>query len=359
MNLNQTQHIDVRHSGWEQIYQSRFVCADDAVKLIKSGDRVVLGHACAEPQALVNALLKRADELSDVEIMYVLTLNSTLSCQKEYRCSFRHNSLFVGNVIRGEVHAGAVDFTPCYFHEVPKLFREGITQVDVALITVSPPDEEGRVSLGISVDFTKEAALCARTVIAEVNPSMPNTRAGSYLCVNDIDMFVYSDVPLAEMPHSRVGETELTIGRYISELIADGDCIQTGIGAIPEAVLSQLTDKNDLGIHTELLTDSIMPLVESGVITCSKKNFMTGKVVAAFAMGSHKFYSWLDRHPMVEFHPVDFTNDPFVIARNDNMVTINSALAVDLLGQVAADMIGPRQYSGVRAERPAQSDPGH
>lgn len=347
MNLNQTQQIEVKHSGWEQVYQSRFVCADDAVKQIKSGDRVVLGHACAEPQALVNALLKRAHELRNVEIMHLLSVNAARYCRKEYRNSFRHNSLFVGSSIREEVHAGTVDFTPCYFHEVPKLFRDGMMPVDAALITVSLPDEDGRVSLGISVDYTKEAALCAGTVIAEVNPCMPHTGAGSCLRVEDIDMFVNSDAPLAEVPHPRVGDTELTIGRYASKLIADGDCLQIGIGAIPEAVLSQLTDKNDLGVHTELLTDSIMPLVDSGVITCSRKNFMPGKIISNMAMGSQEFYSWLDRHPMVEFHPVDFTNDPFVIARNDNMVTINSALAIDLLGQVAADTIGPKQYSGV------------
>ena len=347
MNLNQTQQVEVQPLGWEQSYQRRFVSADEAVKLIKSGDRVVFGHACAEPQALVNALLKRADELRNVEIMHLLTVNSARYCREEYRDSFRHNSLFVGNSIRSEVHAGIVDFTPCYFHEVPKLFREGIMPVDAAFITVSPPDEGGRVSLGISVDYTKEAALCAGTVIAEVNPCMPNTGAGSYLSVDDIDLFVHSDVPLAEVPHSRVGETELSIGRYAAELIADGDCLQIGIGAIPEAVLSRLTDKKELGVHTELLTDSIMPLVDSGVITCSRKNFMPGKIISNMAMGTSKFYSWLNRHPMVEFHPVDFTNDPFVIARNDNMVTINSALAIDLMGQVAADMIGPKQYSGV------------
>ena len=347
MNLNQTQQVKIQHSGWEQSYQSRFVCAEEAVKLIKSGDRVVLAHACAEPQALVNAMLKRADELRNVEIMHLISVNSARYCQEEYRDSFRHNSLFVGNSIREGVEAGLVDFTPCYFHEVPKLFRDGIMPVDVALITVSPPDELGRVSLGISVDYTKEAALCARIVIAEVNPCMPNTGGGSFLSVKDIDMFVHSEEPLAEVPHARVGETELAIGKYASELIADGDCLQIGIGAIPEAVLSRLSDKKDLGVHTELLTDSIMPLVDSGVITCSKKNFMPGKIVSNMAMGTSKFYSWLNRHPMVEFHPVEFTNDPFVIARNDNMVTINSALAVDLLGQVAADMIGSKQYSGV------------
>lgn len=347
MNPNQTQHVKVQDIDWKQRFQERLVSADEAVKVIKSGDRVVLGHACGEPRSLVQAMLSRAGTLRNVEIVQLLTLNPVQYCSSEYQGSFRYNSLFVGGSVRSAVNEGLADFTPCYFHQVPQFFREQRLPVDVALISVSSPDMNGRMSLGVSVDYTKEAALCAKTVIAEVNSHMPVTGGESFLHASDIDYFVLNDIPLTELPAPRIGDTERSIGKYASSLIHDGDCLQIGIGAIPDAVMGELSDKKDLGVHTELLTDSIMPLVDSGVITCRKKNFKPGRIISNMAMGSGRLYSWLDNHPMVEFHPADFTNDPFIIARNDNMVTINSALAVDLLGQVAADMIGAKQYSGV------------
>ncbi len=333
--------------SWRQRYYGRLVSAENAVKLIKSGDRIVLGHACAEPQSLVHAMLDRAPVLRDVEIVHMLPANSSLYCEHQYRDSFRHNSLFAGHSTRRAVNEGAADYTPCYFYQVPQLFKDGTLPVDVALISVSPPDADGLVSLGISVDYTREAALNAKIVIAEVNPNMPNTGGKSYLSVDDIDLFVPTSAPLMEIAPPNTGEIEMSIGRYISTLIHDGDCLQIGFGSIPDAVLRYLTNRRDLGIHTEMLSDSIMPLVDCGVINGTRKNFMPGKIVANLALGTNKFYRWLDRHPMVEMYPVDFTNDPMVIARNDNMVTVNAAISVDLLGQVAADTIGPRQFSGV------------
>jgi 4-hydroxybutyrate CoA-transferase len=336
-----------RYADWRRLYRERLVRAEDAVKQVKSFDRVVLGHACSEPRSLVDALLDRAPELRGVEILHLLSLNSARYCREEYRESFRHHSLFLGKNTRQAASEGLADFTPCYFHQVPRLFMEGTLPVDVAMVTVSPPGEQGMMSLGISVDYTKAAALCAKTVIAEVNPHMPDTGGSSYLSMDDVDMLVESDTPLMEYPTSRPDELYLTIGEKVSSLIADGDCLQIGIGSLAEAVLRSLEDKRDLGIHSELLTGSIMHLVESGVVTCMRKNVNPGKIIASFAMGTARFYAWLHENPMVEMHPVELVNDPFIIARNDNMVTVNSAIAVDLLGQVAADTIGPRQYSGV------------
>lgn len=336
-----------RRVDWKRKYRDRLVRAGEAVKQVKSFDRVVLGHACAEPRSLVAALLDRAGELTGVEIVHMLPINSSRYCQSIYRGSFRHNSFFVGTSTRQAVNGGLADYTPCYFYQIPHLFRDGTLPVDIAMIMVSPPDEQGRMSLGISVDYTRGAALSARFVIAEVNPNMPDTGGSSYLSLDDVDLLVESGAPLMELPLPGAGPNDQAIGRNVASLIRDRDCLQIGFGAIPEAVVRELSGKKDLGIHSELITDSIMHLVDRGVVTCRKKNFKTGKIIANLAMGTKALYGWLHRNPMVEMHPVDFTNDPFVVARNDNMVTINSAISVDLLGQVAADTIGPRQYSGV------------
>lgn len=337
----------VRNADWRQLYRDRLVRIDEAVRQVKSFDRVVLGHACAEPRLLVDALLKRSPELRGVEILHMASLNSTHYCLDEYRESFRHHSLFLGKTTRQAIAEGLADFTPCHFHQIPRLFMDGTLPVDVAMVTVSPPDERGLMSLGISVDYTRAAALCAKTVIAEVNPHMPDTGGSSYLSLDNVDLLVENDAPLMEYPLSHPDENDLAIGKNVSSLIADGDCLQIGIGRLTEAMLDSLADKRDLGIHSELLTDSVMHLVESGVVTCGKKNFFAGKIIASFAVGTTRFYAWLHENPMLEMHPVEFVNDPFIIARNDNMVTVNSAIAIDLLGQVAADTIGPRQYSGV------------
>ncbi|HAA90175.1 MAG: Acetyl-CoA hydrolase/transferase [Thermoanaerobacterales bacterium 50_218] len=333
--------------NWKEYYQSRTVSADEAVKVVKSGDRVVLAHACGEPQVITEALVDRADELENVEIVHMVAMGKARYCQKEYASSFRHNSLFVGSTSREAVNEGRADYTPVFFHEIPGLFRDGVLPVDVAMVTTTPPDKHGFVSLGISVDYTKQAVFSAKTVIAEVNPNMPRTGGDSVVHVTDIDYFVPVEVPLIELAPPKITEVERAIGNHVASLIRDGDCLQLGIGAIPDAVLSFLKDKKDLGIHSEMISDGVMHLVEEGVITCRRKTFRPGKIVITFAMGTRKFYEWLDGNPMVEFYTVDFTNDPFVIAQNDNMVSINSAIAVDLMGQVAADMLGTRQFSGV------------
>ncbi|MCG8470598.1 MAG: 4-hydroxybutyrate CoA-transferase [Desulfobacterales bacterium] len=332
---------------WKKHYESRQVSLEEAAQKIESGDRVVAGHACGSPEPILEALVKRAEELENVEIVHMVSMGKSEYCLPQYEKRFRHNSIFAGGGSRKAIAERRADFTTCFFSEIPLLFRNGHLPVDVALVTVSEPDKMGNMSLGISVDYTLEAALRAKTVIAEVSPHMPRTTGNSFLHVSDIDLFVKSDRKMIELPLPRIGEVEKAIGSHVASLIQDGDCLQLGIGAIPDAVLTFLDEKRDLGIHSEMVSDGVMHLVEKGVITGRKKNLHPGKIIITFAMGSQGFYQWLDGNSMVEMHPVDYVNDPFVVAQNDNMVSINSAIAVDLLGQVAADSMGARQFSGV------------
>jgi 4-hydroxybutyrate CoA-transferase len=332
---------------WHEYYEQHLTTASEAVKEIKPGDRVVTSHACGEPRSLVDAMVDRADSLEQVEIVHMVSMGSARYCQEEYAKAFRHNSLFVGGSSRKAVNDGRGDYTPCFFSEIPGLFKNNILPVDVALITVSPPDKLGFFCLGISVDYTKQAALSAKKVIANVNPNMPRVGGDSFLHATDIDYFVPTGEPLIELAPPKLGEVEKAIGGHVASIIKDGDCLQLGIGALPDAVLSFLDEKNDLGIHSEMISDGAMRLVNSGVITCRNKTFLPGKIVITFAMGTSTFYEWLNDNTMIEAYPVNFVNDPFTIARNDNIVSINSALAVDLMGQVAATTLGPYQYSGV------------
>jgi len=333
--------------SWTEYYQSKIVSAQDAVTVIKSGDRVVLGHACGEPQLLVDAMVDRAAKLENVEVVHMVAMGKGKYCLPEYSKSFRHNALFAGGPTRKAVAEGRADYTPCFFYQVPGLFRDEILPVDVALITVSIPDKHGYVSLGVSVDYTRQIVKSAKTVIAEVNPNMPNTGGASFVKVEEIDYFVPCEKPLLELNLPTIGEVEKAIGSNIAALINDGDCLQLGIGAIPDAVLTSLGDKNDLGIHSEMISDGVMNLAITGVVNCSRKNLHPDKIVITFAMGTKSFYEWLDDNPMIESYPVDYVNNPIIVGQNDNLVSINSALSVDLLGQVAADTLGAKQFSGV------------
>jgi 4-hydroxybutyrate CoA-transferase len=334
-------------SDWREHYEKRQTTPREAVEVVKSGDRVVTGHACGEPRLVIDALANRADELKDVEIVHMHTLGEGRYCFPEYGDSFRFNGLFLSPATRKAVWEGRADYTPCYFHQVPRLFQDGTLPVDVAMIVVSLPGADGTVSLGISVDYTICAARAAKVVIAEVNPRMPRTGPESRLPVADIDHFIPSDRPLFTITPPVIGEVEKRIGGHIAELIEDGDCLQLGIGAIPDAVLGFLGDKKDLGIHTEMISDGVMHLVEKGVITGARKTIHPGKIVITFVMGTEQLYRWLDGNPIIDAHPVDYTNDPMVVARNDNMVAVNSSISVDLLGQASSESIGPRQFSGV------------
>lgn len=333
--------------NWQEHYNSRIVTAEEAVKNIKSGDRVVLGHACGEPRVLPEAMVNRYQELQDVEVVHMVAMGKGLYAQPDMQGHFRHNGLFIGGPTRKAVTEGRADYTPCFFSEIPGLFRNKVLPVDVALITVTPPDQHGFCSLGVSVDYTLQIVKSARIVIAEVNPNMPRTHGNSSVKVEEIDYFVPSELPLLELARPNIGDVETEIGRHIATLIDDGATLQLGIGAIPDAVLGFLTAKNDLGIHSEMFSDGVMELAQAGVVNCSRKTLHPGKMVVTFLMGTRKLYDWVHENPMVEMYPVDYVNDPYVVAQNDKMVAINSALQVDVLGQVAADTLGPVQFSGV------------
>ncbi len=332
---------------WLVKYQSRFTTAEQAVQVIQSGQRVFLTGNCSVPQKLLAALVEHARGIQDVELIQVLTIGPAPQADPEMEGHIRINTLFISANIRRAVNEGRADFTPCFLSEVPLLFRKGLLPLDVALIHVSPPDEHGFCSLGIEAGLTKTPADVAKVVIAEVNERMPRTLGDSFIHISKIDYAIPVNYPLAELPMGQTNDLSMKIGRHVASLIEDGSTLQMGIGAIPDAVLNFLDDKRDLGIHTELFSDGVIDLVERGVITNEKKSLHPGKIVAGFMLGTQRLYDFVDDNPIVELHPTEYVNDPFVIAKNDRMVSINSAIEVDLTGQICADSIGPRLYSGV------------
>jgi 4-hydroxybutyrate CoA-transferase len=331
---------------WKKDYQQKLTTAAEAVKAVKSGDLIIFSHACGEPRTLPAELVRRADELKDVRVMHQVPMGQALYCQPAHASSFRHIALFAGGPTRQAIWEGRGDYLPRFNFEIPALF-ESQWPVDVAMVTVCPPDKHGFCSLGISVDWTKKGVECARVVIAEVNPNMPRLHGNSFIHVSRVNHFVQVDLPLYELAKKKTTEVEERIGRNVAELIEDECCLQLGIGGIPDAVLANLTGFRDLGIHSEMIADGVMHLVEKGVITGARKTLHKGKIVVTFLMGTGEFYRWLDDNPMIEIHTVDYVNDPAVIARNRKMISINSALEVDLLGQVCADTLGAQQFSGV------------
>jgi 4-hydroxybutyrate CoA-transferase len=332
---------------WKTIYESRLCSAAEAVAHIASGNRVVMGSACGTPEDLIDAMLERAGDLHDVELVAMVSAGRGTYAKPQYAASFRHNSFFVAPSTRKAVDEDRADYTPCFFGEVPRVLSDGTLPCDVAMVTVTPPDKAGNCSMGVSVSYDYTAAKSAKRVIAEVNPNMPFTLGESTLHVSEIDHFVRTDRPIVELPMPEIGETEQTIAAFCAQLIDDGACLQLGYGALPDAVLAFLGEKQDLGIHSEMISDGVMHLVEKGVITCARKSFKNRKIVITVAMGSKALYEWMHLNTMIEMFPVEYTNDPNIIGLNDNMVSINSALTVDLLGQAAADMMGARQYSGI------------
>ena len=333
-------------NNWRELYQKKIVSASQAAAQVKSGDRVVTGHACGEPAALIDALMERAPELENVEIVHMVAMGPAKYAQPGMEKSFRHNALFVGGSTRKAVEEQRADFTPCFFSEIPRLFRQRMLPADVTLLQVTPPDENGFCSYGVSADYTQAAAECARTVIAQMNNCVPRT-GGAKIHLDAIHFIVEQDQPLIELPPPKIGDIEKAIGENIARLIPDGATLQLGIGAIPDAVLLFLKDKKDLGIHSEMFSDGVVVLAEAGVITNRKKTLHPGKFMATFLMGTKKLYDFVNNNPNVELQPVDYINDPFIIGQHDNMISINSALQVDLMGQVNAEMLGSRQFSGV------------
>ena len=335
--------------GWNSIYQSRIVTAQDAVRQIKSGDRVFLTGNCSVPQTVLASLVEYAPQLRDVEIVQALTVGPADYVSPEMQGHLRVNTMFISANIRKAVQEGRTDFTPVLLSEYTLLFKNHHLPVDVALVHLSPPDNYGFCSFGIEVGLTKSPAESAKIIIAEVNQQMPRTLGDSFIHVSKLNYIVPVNYPLPEVVMGGEDNSEITekIAGYIAELIPDGATMQMGIGAIPDAVLKYLYEKKDLGIHTELFSEGVIDLVEAGVLTNARKSLHTGKIVAGFIIGTRRLYEWVDDNPLIELHPTEYVNDPFVIAQNERQVAINSAIEVDLTGQVCADSIGPKLYSGI------------
>jgi acetyl-CoA hydrolase len=333
---------------WTAQYQSRVTSAEEAIKSVKSGNRIFMTGNVSVPQKLLAALVGHAPNVRDIEICQALSVGPNDYVNPSMMGHLRVNTLFISDNVRKAVQEGRADFTPVLLSEFPLLFKNKVLPVDVALIHVSPPDEHGFCSLGVEVGLTKSPAESAKIIIAEVNEQMPRTLGDSFIHVSRLHHIVPVNYPVAELPQGGDGDDiSHKIAGHIAELIPDGATMQMGIGAIPDAVLGFLGHKKDLGIHSEMFSDGVVRLVESGVITNARKTLHPGKIVVGFVLGTHALYEWVHDNPLCEFHRQEYVNDPFVIAQNEKMVAINSAIEVDLTGQVCADSIGPKFYSGV------------
>ena len=331
---------------WRTWYKEHLFTPAQAVQQIKSGQRVVVAHACGEPSIILDALVAPAAQYENVEIIHMVAMGKAAYCQPQYDKNFHHNAFFLGGSTRAAAAEGRVDFTPVYFSEIPGLLREDL-RPNVTLLQCSPPDAHGYVSLGVSVDYTKPAAEASDLVIAQVNQNMPRTLGDSFLHVTQIGCLVEADTPVIELAPPKIGDVERAIGENVASLVRDGDTLQLGSGAIPDAVLLFLKEKNDLGIHTEMFSDGVVELVEAGVITNKAKTLHRGQSVATFLMGTRRLYDYVNNNPAVAMYPVDYVNDPYVIGQNDNLVSINSCVQVDIMGQVVSTSAGLRQISGV------------
>ncbi len=331
---------------WLDDYRAKLVSAPEAVGRIRSGDRVYYGGNAAIPRALIEALAARAEELTEVQLNHVLLLGRDPLSAPEMRGHFRHNSLFVGPADRAAVNDGRADYVPIFLHQIGRLFRERIIPLDVTMVQVSPPDAHGFMSLGVEILASKAACLAASRVIVQVNRHMPRILGDSFLHVSRVDAVVEHDEPLPVLEPKPPTEVERHIGGHVAALIEPGATVQMGIGGIPDAVFKALDGKMELGIHTEMFSDGAMDAVNRGVVTGSRKTLHPGKAVVTFALGSTELYEYLDNNPLIEAHPAEYVNDPFVSSQNDNLVAVNAALEVDLTGQVCSDSIGPTIYSG-------------
>lgn len=333
--------------SWVIDYKKKLRTPNEALRCVQSGMRVYIQPGCAEPETLVEALMKRGPFVHDVEIVHMMTMGCAPYVAPEMAGHFRHNAVFIGANVRDAINDGRADYTPIYLSEIEGLFESGAMPIDVALIEVSPPDAHGFCSFGVGVDTTLTAARVARYVIAQVNDQMPRTYGDSFIHVSDIDAVVESSRPLCAMKKPDITELQVAIAKNVAGLIGDGAVLQTGIGGIPDAVLPFLMDRKDLGVHSELVSDNVIPLIEAGVLTGARKNFKPRKIIVGFVLGTKKIFDFVNDNPIFEFHPTAYTNDPIFIARNDNMIAINSALQVDLTGQVCSDSIGNHFYSGI------------
>jgi acetyl-CoA hydrolase len=335
------------------IYNKKVVSAPDAVKQIKSGDNVVIQPGCAAPMELIRAMVERKEELENVSLYHILIVGDLPYTKPGLEKQFQHKAFFIGSNTRDAVNEGRAEFIPIFLFEVPLLFKEGHIKTDVALVHLSLPDEHGFCSYGVDVGTIKTAAEKSKIIIAQINKEMPRTLGDSFIHINKIHYIVEHDAPIKELPQidpnasQELLETYDRIGLNITELIEDGSTLQMGIGAIPDAVMKYLGDKKDLGIHTEMFSDGIIDLVEQGIINGEQKTLHPGKIIAGFVLGTKRVYDFINNNPVIEFHPQEYVNDPFIIAKNKKMIAINSAIEVDLTGQVCADSIGTKFYSGI------------
>jgi acyl-CoA hydrolase/GNAT superfamily N-acetyltransferase len=334
-------------TDWKETYKDMIVTPEEAIRRLHPGQRVFVGTGCAEPINLVETLTKRAKELPDTEILHLLTFGDAPYAHLDLTQYFRINSFFIAENVRDIIQQGLGDYTPIFLSDIPRLFQSGALPLDVALIQVTPPDENGMCSLGVSVDIVKSAAENASLVIAEVNPQMPRTLGQASLHVYDLDLLIPTDHPVPEIPLEGGTEATQRIAEYVAALIEDGSTLEFGIGSIPQALPEFLRKKKDLGIHTEMLTDGIVDLIKDGVVNGSRKTLDRGKVVASFCLGTKKLYDFIDNNPTFAFHPTEYVNDPYVISQQERMVAVNTALEVDLTGQVCADSLGRKFFSGV------------
>ena len=333
--------------NWKEKYKEKISNAAVAMKTIKPGNTIFIGTGCAQPQHLVDMMIEHSGHVHDARIIHLLTMGRAPYTDKKYRDKFKMNSFFISPNVRGAIAEGIGDYTPIFLSEIPREFESGRTPIDVALVSVSPPDINGLCSLGVSVDIVKSAASNARYTIAQVNSNMPRTFGNSFIHVNEIDILVPCDEEIIENIPLQPSETLRRIGQNIARLVEDGSTIECGIGSIPQAVAEFLKDKKDLGIHTEMFGDWIIDLIECGAVTCSKKTINNGKVVASFCMGSKRLYDYIDDNPFFEFYPTEYVNDIHTISSHDKMVGINVGLEIDLTGQVCSDSLGYQFYSGI------------
>jgi 4-hydroxybutyrate CoA-transferase len=332
--------------SWQDVYRQKATSLEDAVSVVRSGGRIYISGNAASPLTLTHALARRKDDLENVEVIHVLLLGDDPLSVPGMEGHFRHKSLFVGPADRDAVNQGKAGYIPVFLYEIPDLFRSGILDIDTAFLHLSPPDSKGYMSFGVECLVSKAAAECARTVVAEVNDKMPRTLGDSFIHVSHVDRIVEISRALPELAVKECTETENRIGGYIAGLVEDGSTIQLGIGGIPNAALKAMAHLKDLGIHTEMFSDGMMEAIEAGYVTGAKKSLHPRKAVATFVYGTERVYTFSDDNPVLELHPVDYTNHPSVIGRNKKMVAINSAIEVDLTGQVCSDSIGTRIYSG-------------
>ncbi len=349
--------------SWQDDYKRRLTTASEAVKVIKSGDRVIPGHAASESELLIGEMVKRYQELENVKVFVGVVLSSAPYSRPEMEGHFIVEPFFISGKTFEAYHERGGEFIPIFFHQLPRAFAQGNLPADVFLTIVSPPDKFGYCSLGVSVDHSKGLMDNAKIIIAEVNPNMPRTYGETLVHVSQFDYIVENDDPLIESQRSDESDPITdAIGRNLASLINDGDTLQIGTGKIPDALLYYLRNKNDLGIHTEMASEGLIELIDSGVINGKNKTLWPGKAITTFAQGTKKLYDYVHENPQFQFMPVDYVNNPCIIAQNNNMVAINQVLEVDLLGQIAAESIGPKQYSGVGGQldflRGAAMSPG-